>query len=132
MSRLDTPFAILFTVALLVIYAGGALVLAMVEKSPLVAVVGVAAAVAAVGAARLKPWSRFLVYALVPVFVAKLAYSVQAGMAAGYFATHFDSRAHAAVSLIPGLLMALMLVACCFIVHRHFAPRAAPTTPDAD
>lgn len=130
--KLDTPPGILFTVALLVIYAAYAVLLATAERSPLAAAVGVAAAVAAVGTALLKPWSRFLVYALAPVFVAKLAHSVQAGVAAGYFSTHFASRAHAAASLIPGLLMALMLVACCLTVHRHLAPRAAPPGADAD
>jgi hypothetical protein len=132
MKNPDTPLGILFTVALLVIYAGYAVLLATVEKSPMIAAVGTTAAIAAVGAALLKPWSRFIVYALAPAFVAKFAYSVRAGVAAGYFNTRFDSLTHAAVSLIPGLLMSLMVVACCFIVHRHLAPRAAPTGPDAD
>lgn len=131
MKKPDTPPGILFTVALLVIYAAYAVLLAAVEKSPLIAAVGIAAAVAAVGTALLKPWSRFIVYALAPAFVAKLAHSVQAGVAAGYFSTRFNSHAQAAASLLPGLLMALMVVACCFIVHRHLAPRAAPADPDA-
>jgi hypothetical protein len=121
MARLDTPPGILLTVALLVVYSAGAFFVGSFEQSRLLMAVGIVALVASVGTALLKPWSRWLVYALAAGFVGKLTWSVITAARAGFFGFQFRSSAEILRSLAPSLLMALLSVTCCWIVYRHFA-----------
>ena len=130
MVRLDTPPGMLLTVALLVIYSAGAFLIGSFEKSRLLMAGGVVALVASVGTALLKPWSRWVVYALTAGFVVKLAWSIIAAVQAGFFGFQFGSSAEILWSLAPSLLIALLSVTCCWIVYRHFSASrflAAPT-----
>ena len=130
MVKLDTPPGILLTVAVLVIYSALAFLIGLIEDSWTLMAIGVAAIIASVGTALLKPWSRWLVYALAGGFVGKLAWSVIAAVRAGFFGFQFGSSAEVLRSLLPSLLMALLSCACCWIVYRHFATARAATTTD--
>lgn len=121
MRRLNTPIGLLFTVALLAVYSAYAFQTAAIERSWLLATAGMLAAIASVGTALLRPWSRYLVYALALAFVTKFTTSVRAGAEAGYFGAQFESTGQAALSLLPEVLIGMMLVTSCLIVHRHFA-----------
>jgi len=127
--KLDTPPGILLTVALLVVYSGWAFLVGTFEDSWLLRIAGVIAIVASVGTALLKPWSRWLVYALAAGFIAKLAWSIIAAVRVGYFGFQFGTSTAALVSLAPSLLMAMLSCICCWIVYRHFAARTAVAAP---
>ena len=127
MVKLDTPPGILLTVALMLIYSAYAFLAGLTEESPALMAVGVVAIIASVGTALLKPWSRWLVYALAGGFVGKLTWSVVAAVRAGFFGFHFRSSAEVFRSLLPSLLMALLSCACCWIVYRQFAAARAAT-----
>lgn len=130
MRKLDTPIGLLFTVALLAIYSAYAFRTAAIERSGLLAAAGLIAVIASVGTALIKPWSRYLVYALAPAFIAKFALSIREGIQAGYFNEQFESTGQAALSLLPGALIGLMLAASCLIVHRHFARARQHGSPE--
>lgn len=123
MIKLITPPGMLLTVALLVIYSAYAFLIGSIERSWLLLAGGVAAVVASYGTAMLRPWSRYLVYALAIGFVLKLAGSVIAGGRAGYFRFQFESTKQALWSLTPSLLMTLLSCICCVFVFRHFRGR---------
>ena len=92
MIKLITPPGMLLTVALLVIYSAYAFLIGSIEKSWVLLAGGGVAIVASYGTAMLRPWSRYLVYALAIGFVAKLAQSMTAAIRAGYFGFQFDRR----------------------------------------
>jgi hypothetical protein len=129
MIKLATPLGILLTVAVLVIYSAYAFLIGLVEDSWILVTVGVVAVIASVGTALLKPWSRWLVYALAVGFVAKLTWSIIAAVQAGFFGFQFGSPGEVVRSLLPNLLMGLLSGACCWIVYRHFAADRASLTP---
>jgi hypothetical protein len=126
MIKLITPPGMLLTVALLVIYSVYAFLIGSIEKSWALLAGGMVAVVASYGTAMLKPWSRYLVYALAIGFVAKLADSVIAATRAGYFRFQFGSTQQALWSLAPSLAMVLLSCLCCALVFRHF--RRGPRT----
>lgn len=120
MPKLITPPGILLTVAFLAIYCAYAFITAWIERSWILAVAGVGAAFACFGTALLRPWSRFLVYALVGSFLGKVTHSVYSAAVAGYFAFYFGSVGTSLRSLVPSLLMAVLSCVCCFIVFNYF------------
>jgi hypothetical protein len=126
MIKLITPPGMLLTVALLVIYSVYAFLIGSIEKSWVLLVGGVVAIVASYGTAMLRPWSRYLVYALAAGFVSKLAQSVVAAIRAGYFGFQFKSTQQALWSLAPSLLLVMLSCVCCLLVSRHFRVARAP------
>jgi hypothetical protein len=122
MKRL-TPNGILVTVALLAIYAAYAGWSAYVDRSWTFAVVAAGALAASVGTALLRPWSQFLVYLLVVGIVGGWCWSIYASLRAGYFGLLSPSQL--VVTLAPGTFIALLSVACAFIVFRHFRKEPA-------
>ena len=126
MIKLITPPGMLLTVALLVIYSVYAFLIGSIEKSWVLLVGGVVAIVASYGTAMLRPWSRYLVYALAMGFVSKLAQSIIAAIRAGYFGFQFRSTQQALWSLAPSLLLVVLSCVCCLLVFRHFRVARAP------
>jgi hypothetical protein len=126
----DTPTPMLLAVALLVVYAIGALLIGLAEKSWIIGGAALAAAVAAYGAATLKPWSRYFVFALALGLVAKLGYSVYTARAIGYFES-FDTRRAVLWTLAPSLAMTVLFLGACWIVHRQFSRWGDIGTPPA-
>jgi len=122
---LITPVGILITVALLAMYAAYSLWMAVVWHSPLSGVAGVLAIVACVGAAMLKPWSRYIVYLLTASAVATWVWSLYDAARAGYFG-YFSAR-QIARSLAPGAFLILLSCFCAYAVFRQFRTR----TPQA-
>jgi hypothetical protein len=128
MIKLITPPGMLLTVALLVIYSTYAFLIGSIEKSWVLLAGGVVSIVASYGTAMLRPWSRYLVYALTIGFVSKLTQSVIAAIRAGYFGFQFESVRQALWSLTPSLLMVVLSCMCCVLVFRHFRAVQAPAT----
>lgn len=126
MIKLITPPGMLLTVALLVIYSAYAFLIGSIEQSWVLLAGGVVAIVASYGTAMLRPWSRYLVYALAIGFVSKLAQSVIAAIRAGYFRYQFESTKQALWSLMPSLLLVVLSALCCMLVCRHFRVARAP------
>jgi hypothetical protein len=126
MIKLITPPGMLLTVALLVIYSVYAFLIGSIEKSWVLLAGGIVAIVASYGTAMLKPWSRYLVYALAIGFVSKLAQSVTAAIRAGYFGFQFRSTQQALWSLAPSLLLVVLSCVCCVLVFRHFRGAQGP------
>ena len=129
MIRLITPPGMLLTVALLVIYSVYAFRIGSIEDSWPLLIGGGVAIIASYGTAMLRPWSRYLVYALAFGFVSKLVKSVMAAIRAGYFHFQFGSAKQALWSLMPSLLMVVLSCLCCVLVFRHFRVTPAPSTP---
>jgi len=120
MIKLITPPGMLLTVALLVIYSVYAFLIGWTEKSWILLVGGFVAVAATYGVAMVRPWSRYLVYALTVGFFAKLGLSIYDGIRSGFFDFQFGSAAQVARSMLPVLLMALLSAACCAVVYKQF------------
>ena len=130
MIKLITPPGLLVTVALLAIFSAYAFLIGSIEKSWILTTGGFLAVVATYGVAMMRPWSRYLVYLLTLGFLAKIGLSIYEGVVSGFFGFQFGSSREIARSLLPTLLMALLSVACCAFVFRHFRP--AKSTPAAE
>ena len=89
MIKLITPPGMLVTVALLAIYCAYASWTAFIEQSWIHVVVALVSLAACVGAALLKSWCRYPVYALTVGFVVAWCYSVYAGIRVGFFGFFF-------------------------------------------
>lgn len=131
MIKLITPPGMLLTVALLVIYAVYAFLIGTIEDSWLLLAGGVVALIASYGTAMLRPWSRYLVYALAAGFIGKLGWSIIAGVRSGFFEFQFGTAREMVRSLAPSLLLAMLSCMCCVLVFRHFRPNRAGTA-DSD
>ena len=121
MIKLITPPGMLFVTAVLSIYAAHAFLIGTAEDSATLLLGGVAAAIAVYGAAMVRPWSKILVFLLSGGYALKLALSMYSAWQAGFFAFQFDSARPLVLSLLPGVVMALLGAACCIIVQRQFA-----------
>ena len=132
MIKLATPLGILLTVAVLLIYSTYAFLIGLIEDSWILMGIGIVAIIASVGMALLKPWSRYLVYALAAGFVVKLTWSVIAAVQAGFYGFQFGSPGEVLRSLLPNLLMGLLSGTCCWLVYRHFAAPRASLPPATD
>lgn len=124
MIKLITPPGMLFTTALLVIYAFYAFSIGTIEDSMPLLAGGTLAILATYGAAMVRPWSRYLVYALTAGFVAKLGYSIYSGIDSGFFQYQFGEAGAIVRSLIPSVVMTVLSAVCCVIVHRQFRSRS--------
>jgi hypothetical protein len=135
MIKLITPPGMLLTVALLTIYSAYAFLIGSIEKSWVLTAGGVVSVLACYGTAMLRPWSKYLVYALALGFVVKLFGSILDAIRAGYFRLQFGSAKEALWSLTPSLLMVVLSCLCCVLVYRHFravpGPALTPVTEPA-
>lgn len=123
MIKLITPPGLLLTTAMLAIYAGYAFLISAVEDSVLLFIGGSLSVVGAVGAATMKPWSRYLVYVLSVGAAVKLSSSVNAAVEAGYFSFQFDSKAQRILALAPELALVVLGFLCCALVWHQFKAR---------
>lgn len=112
----------LITVALLALYGAYAGWQAISDHSLMFALVALVSVVACVAAARLLAWSRFLVWLLAAAFIGAWAYSVYAGVVAGYYGAYSGSQI--AISLAPGVFLVALSVFCAYAVFKQF--RASP------
>ena len=126
--KLITPPGMLFTTALLVVYATYAFMIGSIEDSVPLLAGGLVAAVATYGTAMVRPWSRWPVYLITAGFFAKLGMSYLQAADAGYFDFQFESTGAALRSLLPSTMMALLGLVCCALVWKQFA---APVARDA-
>lgn len=132
MIKLITPPGMLLTVALLAIYSAYAFLIGSIEKSWVLTAGGVVSVLACYGTAMLRPWSKYLVYALALGFVVKLFGSILDAIRAGYFQFQFGSAKEVLWSLTPSLLMVVLSCLCCALVHLHFRTVPGPAiTPVA-
>lgn len=121
MTKRPVPLGILITVAFLALYSALSFWVAWLQRSWTLAALGVAAAVACVQAARLRRWSRFLIYALAAGFSGVWLYSVYASARAGYFG--LLTRAGMIRSLAHGAVLIVVAGFCSYMAHRHFGAR---------
>ncbi len=121
--KLITPPGMLFTTALLVIYATYAFLIGSVEDSVPLLAGGLVAAVATYGTAMVRPWSRWLVYLITAGYIAKLGLSFWQAAESGYFDLRFDSTGAAIRSLLPSMTMALLGLVCCGLVWIEFGAK---------
>jgi len=124
MIKLITPLGMLFTVALMAVFAVYAFWTAHIDKSWLYLGLGIVSIAACTGVALLRTWSQYLVYFLTTAFIAGWFHSVYTGATAGYFEFFFSSRLLAAKTLVPGLVLVLLSGAANWIAFSHF--RRAP------
>jgi|SRR5882672_5336163 len=124
MALLITPLRILIAVAALGLYGAYGVWIAISEHSWISALAGAVALVASVATAMLKPWSRFLVYALAVAVVGTWLYSLYDSARAGYFSLYSPSQI--AWQLAPGIFLVLLSGCCAYAVFRQF--RARPRT----
>jgi hypothetical protein len=127
---LITPVGILITMALLALYGAYALWMAISQQSWFAGVTAVLAIVACVGAALLKPWSRYIVYVLAAAAIATWTYHLYAASAAGYFG--YFTSAQIARSLAPGGFLVLLSCYCTYAVWRQFRRREPPRGPQTE
>ncbi len=126
MIKLITPIGILVAVALLAVYAAYAFWTAYVDRSWLFVIVGAASFVACIGAAMLRAWSQYLVYALTAGFIVAWCHSVYAAAMVGFFSFFFSSTRLVVAALAPGLALVFISCAASYLTYRHF--RSASTT----
>jgi hypothetical protein len=122
MPSLVTPIGILITVALLALYGVYGVWTAISEHSLMPAFAGAVAVVACVGIAKLKAWSRFLVYFLAVLFIGTWVHSVYSAAVVGYFSRL--SASQIGLSLAAELLLVLVSCFCTYVVFKQF--RAPP------
>ena len=82
---------------------------------------GVVTVIAGVAMLARQPWSRFLVYAVVAFAIASWTYIVAGAVRAGAWA-QYDALQRF-LSLVPGLAMVAVALACAFVAARFLAPR---------
>ena len=126
MIKLITPPGMLLTTALLAIYCAYAFAIWSIEGTWPLLTGGVLSVIAIYGVAMVRPWSRYLMYALTLGFFAKLGTSVYSGISSGYFEFQFGRMTNSFGSLLPVLLIALLSSFCCVIVHRQFRRKSPP------
>lgn len=121
MIKLITPPELLLATALLAIYAVAAGRIAYLEESSLLAAAAALSAVACIGAALMKRWSRYLVYLLAIGFALKWCWSIYAAYRVGYFDFRFGGTTWRSLRpLFPGFVMVVLSGACAWMVRRSF------------
>jgi hypothetical protein len=108
----------LITVAVLALYAALACWQMVAFHIWIEAAFALVAAVAAVSAALMRPWSRYPVYLLSIALTAFWIVSIRTSYARGYFRTY--PLAHVLASLLPETLLVLLLGYCSYAVYRQF------------
>jgi hypothetical protein len=112
------PIPILTTAAVLALYVLLALWQGIELHSPAYALFALLAAVACVGAVRLRFWSKYLVYLLAAALIGSWLRSIQASYALGYFRVY--SMGHVLLWLAPEGVLVLLSGYCSYAVYRQF------------
>jgi hypothetical protein len=118
LAHTPTPLPILITVAVLTLYVALACWQAIAGHSWLDAGFALVAAAAALSAALLRSWSRFLVYLLTIALIGSWIRSIHTSHALGYFRIY--SLGHVLASLLPEGLLVLLSGYCSYAVYRQF------------
>lgn len=122
-----TPKGILVTVAFLALYCAFAIWLGWMHRTWLLAVIGLVAGIACIGAANMFRWSRFFVYALTAAFATTWLYSIYAAARVGYFSV-FPWHS-ILLPLTPGFALLAVACFCSRMVHRHLGNPATIAAP---
>ena len=120
MIKLITPMGMLFTVAVLAVYAAYSFWTAYTEQSWAYLLLALLSAVACTGAALLRAWSQYLVHGLTAFFIGGWLHSVYAGAAVGFFGLFFESQTAAAKSLAPGIALVVLSCTASLITYGYF------------
>lgn len=129
LMRLITPIGLLVTTALLAVLSAAALNVAAIERSPVLLVGALVAAVACAGTAYMQRWSQYLVYVVTTGFMAKWCWSIFDGWRTGYFGFRFDSNLERMQSLLPGLALVVLSAVCSWMVYSHFSRVGGEQSP---
>lgn len=122
MPAAKTPLPVLITVALLAVLGAYAAMIAFNEQSWPLRVAALVAWVGCIGAALMRRWSQWIVYALSVAYLLHWSGSVYAALEAGYFGHELNRRV--VRSLVPEGVLVLLCGYCCFAVFHQFARRA--------
>jgi hypothetical protein len=109
----------LITIALLALYTGVALWDAVAVKRWWLIAVAVFAAFGCVGAARLRPWSQFVVYLLTAALIGVIGHSLYAAHAAAGL-LHIAPQPAQLRNLAPALALLALSLFCSYAVLRQF------------
>jgi hypothetical protein len=113
------PPPILLTIALLAVYTGVALWDAVAVKRWWLIAVAVLAACGCIGAARLRPWSQFVVYLLTAALIGVIGHSLYAAhAAAGLF--HVAPEPQQLRKLAPAMALLALSLFSSYAVWRQF------------
>ncbi len=127
MKNPATPKGILVTVAFLALYCAVAIWFGWMHRLWLMVAVGVVAGVGCVGAATMRRWSRFLVYALSVGLAISWLCSIYTSARVGYFSPL--SWQSIILSQIPGFLLLAIGYFCSQMAHRHLGNGGAIAAP---
>lgn len=116
-----TPLRMLFAVALLALYTCFCGWIALTEHNWILVPVTLLAGTACVAAARLRPWSQWLVYLLTAAFVGVWARSLYESYRVGFF--HFVHGTQIVRFLAPDIVMVLLALFCSYAVFTNFRRR---------
>jgi hypothetical protein len=109
----------LITIALLAVYTAVALWDAVTVKRWWLIAVALLAASGCVGAARLRPWSQFVVYLLTAALIGAIGYSLYAAHAAAGL-LHVAPQPEQVRHLAPALALLALSLFCSYAVWRQF------------
>jgi hypothetical protein len=121
------PKGILVTVAYLGLYCSLAIWFGWMNHVWLLVAIGVLAGVACVGAANMRRWSRFLVYALSVGFATTWLWSIYAAARVGFFGPL--RWLGIILSLIPGLVLLAIAAYCSLMAFRHLGNAGLADAP---
>jgi hypothetical protein len=124
LAKKPTPVPILITIAALALYVALGSWRAFQWHDWLGAAFALVGAAAAISAALLRPWSRFLVYLVTLALMGSWFYSIHVSHALGYFRIY--SRTQVLASLLPEGALVLLSGYCSYAVYRQF-PRQGDT-----
>jgi hypothetical protein len=121
------PKGILVTVAYLALYCLLAIWFGWMQRVWLLIVIGLVAGVACVGAANMRRWSQFLVYALSVSFASTWLWSIYAAARVGFFGPL--SWLGIIQSLMPGLVLLAVAGFCSRMAFRHLGNASLRDAP---
>jgi hypothetical protein len=123
------PKGMLVTVAYLALYCSLALWFGWKNRVWLLLAIGLVAGIACIGAANMRRWSRYLVYALSFGFATIWLWSIYAAARVGFFGPL--RWPGIILSLIPGLALLAVAGFCSRMAFRHLGIAGLPDAPAA-
>ena len=127
MSKTQTPKAILFTVAFLALYCGIMVLFSWQRGSWITATLAVVAGIGCVGAAAMRGWSRYFIYALSAVFATSWLHSIYSSARAGYYWPL--GWPDIIVSMLPDMALLAIACYCSLMTHRHLGQGMRLSSP---